>query len=331
MPSELPQEPLFNSHTPVLLTEIKQAFLPALGRARFRDLEAPEKVDENFSLRYFDGTTGRGGHLAALLEMAPMMEAICYDRDDAAIQYLSEKFAASISDGKVILKKLNFMTDFETENEGKFDFVLLDLGVSSPQLDEPGRGFSFYHEGPLDMRMDRAQKFSAADILAESSDDELMELFKDYGEIKNPFRVVRAIVHDRKTTPFTTTTQLSGLIERVDGWKKKGHHPATNYFLALRLKVNEELDNLETGLRRVFSSLKPGGRLAVISFHSLEDRITKYIFRELAEDENNAILVNRKVIIATDEEIEKNPRSRSAKLRVIEKPPRLLLENPNQT
>jgi 16S rRNA (cytosine1402-N4)-methyltransferase len=194
--------------------------------------------------------------------------------------------------------------------------MLLDLGVSSPQLDVAERGFSFYHDGPLDMRMDQRREQSAADVVNNIDEDDLTELFKTLGEIPRPYKVVRAIVHDRKTEPFTTTRQLASMIERVEGWSRKGHHPATRYFMALRLYVNRELELLEQALPDLIAGLNDQGRLAVITFHSLEDRIVKNFFKTHAELGKP---VNKKVIIAKWPERKSNPRARSAKLRVFQR------------
>ncbi len=176
------------------------------------------------------------------------------------------------------MKHFNFHNIAELNQT--FDVILLDLGVSSPQLDEAERGFSFYHDGPLDMRMNQQLPHTAADIVNTWPEVELIELFTELGEIRRPQRVVRAIVNDRKEKPFSTTRDLSGLIERVEGWQRKGHHPATRYFLGLRMAVNNELSGLESCLPELMRSLTPNGRLIIITFHSLEDRIVKYAFKE---------------------------------------------------
>jgi 16S rRNA (cytosine1402-N4)-methyltransferase len=199
---------------------------------------------------------------------------------------------------------------------GGFDVILADLGVSSPQLDQAARGFSFYQEGPLDMRMDQSQGATAADIVNSWPEVELLDLFTRYGEVRSPRRVVRALVNDRKQTPFTTTSQLSGLIERVEGWRKKGQHPATRYFLALRMAVNNELSGLETSVPDLMRALSEKGRLIVITFHSLEDRIIKYAFREAPA---LGFPLFKKVVVPSEEEILQNPRARSAKLRVFQR------------
>ncbi len=193
--------------------------------------------------------------------------------------------------------------------------ILLDLGVSSPQLDQGARGFSFNKDGPLDMRMNQKATQSAANLINELEFDELMQLFKTYGEIENPFHVVKAIVADRVETPFATTLQLASLIERVDGWTKKGFHPATQYFMALRLVVNQELQILQEAIPLLIRQLHDGGLFSIITFHSLEDRIVKNLFK----DDENGFLVNKKVIVPSEEECKLNVRARSAKLRIFQK------------
>lgn len=299
-PSEIIQENLnFDQHIPVLLSEVLEAF---------------SVFQSHSEVLYLDGTFGRGGHFRCLKKLLPQMKTVALDQDPAAIAYAEQNFSAMVQSGELRVIHKNF-SNFSDLNLGLFDMMLLDLGVSSPQLDEAHRGFSFYNEGPLDMRMNSAQELKAADLVNGLTEKELNDLFFKLGEVRKPFRVVRAIVHDRKEKPFESTQQLAGLIERVDGWHRKGHHPATNYFMALRLAVNNELGVVEETLPKLMMSLKPGGRLAVISFHSLEDRIVKYAFR----DSDLGKPVFKKVIIPTDEECEKNPRSRSAKLRIFEK------------
>lgn len=285
------------SHIPVLLKEVLQMFD-----------SAPSK------LRYFDGTFGRGGHLNAVLSTYPEISAVAMDRDTQAIEFAKENFAEPIAKKKLQLIHDNFF-NFTDHSLGKFDLMLVDLGVSSPQLDEAGRGFSFYHDGPLDMRMDLTQNLSASEIVNTFSEEELYSIFRKLGEVDRPGRVVRAMVHDRKEKPFATTRDLAGMIERVEGWRKKGFHPATQFFMALRLAVNAELEAVETAIPKMMESLNPGGRLIVLTFHSLEDRIVKNLFR----NSDIGKPVNKKVIIPTDEECTSNPRSRSAKLRCFER------------
>jgi 16S rRNA (cytosine1402-N4)-methyltransferase len=293
-------------HIPVLLKEITDFAKTAAAVA-----------GEN-GLRYFDGTFGRGGHLKAILDENPRSVAVAFDQDPEAVAFAGSQFSSLIEQKRLMIEHKNFV-HFDPQQWEPFDFMLIDLGVSSPQLDEHHRGFSFYHDGPLDMRMDPSQATTAADIVAEYSEEELNELFKNFGEIQRPYRVTRAIVHDRKSTPFTSTRQLAGLIERVEGWRKKGFHPATQFFMALRLVVNRELEVVEQSIEKLVLGLKSKGLLAVLTFHSLEDRIVKNKFKELANDRDLGLIVNKKVIIASREESEANPRSRSAKLRVFQR------------
>lgn len=287
-------------HRPVMVREILENVLPLLKR--------PE-------LRYFDGTFGRGGHYRALLACAPHVKATVMDQDQEAVAVANEDFRPQVEAGRLEVVPGNF-SEFSERVQGLFDIMLLDLGVSSPQLDVAERGFSFYNEGPLDMRMDRSRDVTAEYILNTSSEDDLIRLFREWGEISRPHRVVRAVVHDRKTKAFQSTREFAGLIERVDGWRQKGQHPATKYFMALRLAVNDELGVLERTLPAMMAALTPGGRLCVLSFHSLEDRIVKTAFRNPKVGGRS---VHKKVVIPTDEECRLNSRSRSAKLRVFER------------
>jgi len=290
-----------DQHIPVMMKEILEHLGPAILRS-----ENP---------RYFDGTFGRGGHLRAMLQNFPKLKAVATDQDPQATEFGLQSFASEIQTERLKLLHQNF-SEFNTEKLGKFDAMLIDLGVSSPQLDQGIRGFSFYHDGPLDMRMDTTKGFTAADLLSSLTEDELNNLFQELGEIPKPYRVVRAIVHDRKTEPFLTTRQLAGLIERVEGWHRKGFHPATQYFMALRLRVNSELEILEQSLERLIQGLRPSGRLAVLTFHSLEDRIVKNKFRELSTLGKPLF---KKVIQPEWNEQKQNPRARSAKLRIFER------------
>lgn len=274
------------------------------------------KLVQKSNFVYFDGTFGRGGHYTFLKKMFPEMTAVCLDQDAQAIEYAGKTFPEDLQSGRLRLTQSSFFNEeFLNAHQEQFDFALLDLGVSSPQLDEGERGFSFLHDGPLDMRMNQSQELTAARVVHEFSEDDLNHIFKTYGEIKSPYRVTRAVVHDRKTKEFTTTRELASLIERVDGWRKKGFHPATQYFMALRLVVNSELEGLEKSLSSVMGCLKDKGLLSVLTFHSLEDRIVKNVFKSSTLGQN----INKKVIVASDEEVTRNPRSRSAKLRVFER------------
>lgn len=251
-----------------------------------------------------------------MLEKFNPESAYLTDQDQSAITQATTEWAELLKLGKVRIFHQNFY-DFVLQNpEGrKFDMVLLDLGVSSPQLDLAERGFSFNKDGPLDMRMNQAAGETAADLVNTLSPEDLISVFHKYGEIQNPARVVRAIVNDRVASPFTTTLQLAGLIERVDGWHKKGFHPATQYFMALRLVINRELEVVEKVLPLLMQQMRDQGRISVITFHSLEDRIVKNIFKDSTE----GFLVNKKVIVPSEEECKINPRARSAKLRIFQK------------
>ena len=288
-------------HIPVLLEEIITELQPAF------EGEAPQ---------FLDCTFGRGGHTRALLEKFPNLKVFALDRDPEAVDFANEKLREYIEQKRFKILHHNF-ADFQFEKWGLFDGILMDLGVSSPQLDEGRRGFSFYHEGPLDMRMDPTQGPSAADLVNSLTEDELNSIFKNLGEIKSPYRVTRAVVHDRSDSPFLMTRQLASLIERVEGWHRKGFHPATQYFMALRLQVNQELESVSGGVQRLMHRLKPRGRMAVLTFHSLEDRIVKNLFRSAPEDLGHP--VHKKVIQPRWEEQKNNPRARSAKLRVFER------------
>lgn len=288
-------------HTPVMPREILEAFLPLQERAE---------------LRSFDGTFGRGGHFRLLQELfGDSLSSVVMDQDAEAIRFAEDNFRSLVDEGRLKVVRGNF-SEFSQHHLGLFDIMLLDLGVSSPQLDTASRGFSFYHEGPLDMRMNQDSDVTAEVIVNTASEDELNRLFQELGEVRRPYRVVRALVHDRKTKAFTNTKELAGLIERVDGWRVKGVHPATQYFMALRLAVNNELDVVRSALPDLMKALRPGGRLAVLTFHSLEDRIVKQIFRDPPVEGRP---VNKKVIVPTQDECKQNSRSRSAKLRIFER------------
>jgi 16S rRNA (cytosine1402-N4)-methyltransferase len=242
------------------------------------------------------------------------MVATVMDQDMTAIEFAHDQFKPLVQNKQLEIIHGNF-ADFKLHCHGTYDAILLDLGVSSPQLDEKSRGFSFYDNGPLDMRMNQGEDLTAAHIVNTYSEDALLQIFHRLGEISHPGRVVRAIVKDRTEKAFVSTEQLAGLIERVDGWKTKGFHPATQYFMALRLAVNNELNVIETVLPHLVEALNEGGRLAIISFHSLEDRIIKYFMRE----STLGYPLQKKVITPTEVEEKANPRSRSAKLRVFVK------------
>lgn len=292
--------------------------------------EAVEGLAVHAGGRYLDGTFGRGGHARAVLSrLGPDGRLLLMDRDPAAIAAAQAGFAA---DPRVSIRHANFSRLAEwDETAVGLDGVLLDLGVSSPQLDEAARGFSFMADAPLDMRMDPSQGESAADFLAHASEREIADVLWHYGEERHSRRIARAIVADREATPFTRTGQLAALIERVVGRREPGKHPATRSFQALRIRVNGELDALQQGLDAALERLKPGGRLAVISFHSLEDRAVKLFIRDHSGRVQNSrrgpplpaaparLAAVGKAQFPSAAEQAANPRARSAVLRVAEK------------
>ena len=289
------------AHIPVMKDKIIELLTPVVERSN--------------QPRYFDGTFGRGGHLREILRRFPQVSAVAIDQDLEAVEFGLQEFAEEIKQNRLKIEQANF-SEFSTERFGLFDAMLVDLGVSSPQLDEGRRGFSFYHDGPLDMRMNNRTGSTAAELIASASEDELNDIFKNLGEIQKPFRVTRAIVQDRNGEPFLTTRQLASLIERVEGWRRKGFHPATQYFMALRLSVNRELEVVQNSMVPLIHGLTARGRLAVLTFHSLEDRIVKNLFKEQTELGSPLF---KKVIQPEWTEQKGNPRSRSAKLRIFER------------
>ncbi|MEP7291737.1 MAG: 16S rRNA (cytosine(1402)-N(4))-methyltransferase RsmH [Chloroflexota bacterium] len=282
--------------------------------------------------RVIDGTLGAGGHTAALLDQG-VGEVLGLDVDLMALEIARANLASYGSRAHLVHSSYASMTEAAASLGWRsVDAILLDLGVSSMQLDTAERGFAFRNEGPLDMRFDAGgSRPTAADLVNTLDERELADLFFRYGEERDSRRIARAIVHDR---PYATTRDLAAVIERAAPRRyDQKIHPATRVFQALRIAVNDELGVVETTLPQAINLLKPGGRLAVISFHSLEDRVVKDAFR-LASTEcicppkmpictcghhASIRLINRKPLIADESEIARNPRSRSAKLRVVEK------------
>lgn len=305
-------------HLSVLLPEVVEAFTPC-------------------SLRVFvDGTLGAGGHAEAILQAHPEIELyLGIDQDPQALAIAAERLKPW--QNKVHFKRGNFAQFDQFLQElgiQQVQGILADIGVSSMQIDRPERGFSFSKEGPLDMRMDPDQVLTAEIIVNSWSEQELGRIFREYGEEKKWRAAAHAIVKARMQQPIVTTTDLVAVLKPVFPWNpKKGINPLTLIFQALRIEVNQELDVLQTLMAKAMDALSPQGRLAIISFHSLEDRIVKQSMRLAASDkwETSGIggmfrdkkptveLVTRKPICPTEEEIEHNPRSRSAKLRVVEK------------
>ena len=285
--------------------------------------------------RYADGTIGGGGHAARILDASsPTGWLYGCDRDGAAVEAAQRRLAARFA-GRFEIHRANFAGMDEWIPAGTCDGVILDLGVSSPQLDWAGRGFSFQGEGPLDMRMDDRQKLTAADLVNGAGPEELAAIFWEFGGERESRRIAKAIVQDRAQRKFETTAQLAGMIGRISPQGQRKTHPATKVFQALRIAVNDEIGSLKRGLEGAFKILKPGGRLAVITLHSLEHRTEKefgrqktrgYTFSgtvdvpELRQPRAAQMTwVSRKAITPGAAELKENPRSRSAQLRVLEK------------
>ena len=294
--------------------------------------ECIEQLNIRPGCDYLDCTLGGGGHSSVILQNLEGGSHTGIDRDADAIAAAT----ARINDPRFRAIRGNFHDARELTEDMKFDGILADLGVSSHQLDVRERGFSYHDDAPLDMRMDADYPLTAADIVNTRSEDELNRIFRDYGEEKWARQIARVICDRRKTAPIETTSQLVSIIDASIPKKfreKDGSHPARRTFQALRIAVNDELDPLADSVRMLSDMLKPGGRLCIITFHSLEDRIVKNTFRELANPctcppsmpvcvcgkKPTVKLITRKPITASDEELAANPRSRSASLRVLEK------------
>lgn len=305
------------SHTPVLLPEILEGLRIQPGQLMI------------------DGTLGGGGHTAAFLAHSdPSGRVLGIDADPAAIRRNHQRFAAEIANGRLTLAQGNFGDITELAHTHGFttvNAILLDLGVSSFQLETPERGFSFAHDGPLDMRFDPLQGLSAAQLVNTWPEHEIADVIYQYGEERQSRRIARYLVQHR---PFTTTGELAAAVERACGGRRGQRiHPATRTFQALRIAVNEELTQLEQVLPQCLDLLAPTGRLAVLTFHSLEDRLVKHWMQKegstFVRDETipqggyerrpTLTILTRKPMTATDAELTHNPRSRSAKLRIAEK------------
>jgi 16S rRNA (cytosine1402-N4)-methyltransferase len=306
------------THRPVLLAE---AVTSVLGCSDLSEkVSSPKKI--------IDGTFGRGGHSRLILEkLNSQSQLIAFDKDLQAIAE-SEK----IQDPRFQIIHQSFASMAEEIQAETVDGILLDLGISSPQIDDPGRGFSFRQDGPLDMRMDTTRGISAAEWLATAEQNEIARVIKDYGEERFAVQIAKAIIARREQgESLTRTGELAALVASVVRTREAGQDPATRTFQAIRIYINQELTDLENGLRAAFNCLKPGGLLAIISFHSLEDRIVKQFMQGLAHIEVPrglplteeqmpkpfAELLGR--IKPSTEEVKENPRSRSAILRVMRK------------
>ncbi|BCV52159.1 16S rRNA (cytosine(1402)-N(4))-methyltransferase RsmH [Shewanella algae] len=286
---------------------------------------------------YIDGTFGRGGHSRQILSrLGEQGRLIAIDRDPAAIE-AAKQFA---DDPRFTIVHGGFgqLADYVEQLglAGKIDGVLLDLGVSSPQLDDAERGFSFLRDGPLDMRMDNSQGETAAQWLARAEVEDMAWVFKTYGEEKNARHIARCIAADRDEKPFLRTKDLAGLIERITKHKERNKHPATRVFQAIRIYINSELDQIDQALEGALQVLAPKGRLSIISFHSLEDRMVKRFIRRHSKGEevpyglpvteaelnrSRQLLPIGKAMKPSDEEIAVNARARSSVLRIAERLP----------
>ena len=263
---------------------------------------------------YVDGTLGLAGHASAILEAAPGARVVGFDKDGETLEVARAALAPYGDRARLV--HADFREAPERLAGEPVDGVLLDLGVSSPQLDRAERGFSFQADGPLDMRMDRSAGETAADVVNGMDERDLADLIYRFGEDRASRRIARAIVSARERAPITTTAALAAVVRRASGQKGRWRiDPATRTFQALRIHVNRELDRLAETLRALAALLAPGGRMAVIAFHSLEDREVKHTFRALAS-EGFALLTRKPVRPGPDEEA-RNPRSRSARLRGI--------------
>jgi len=305
------------AHVSVLVREVIELLSPGPGK------------------RYLDGTLGGGGHSEQiLLGSGPDGQVLGLDRDDEALAVARERLSrfgtrliarrASFAQARDILTILGWHA---------VDGVILDLGISSMQIDSPERGFSFRIAASLDMRMDRSQELDASRIVNSYSEAELEGIFRDYGEEPQARRIARAIVAERKLKKLETTAALAEIVTRVKKSRQRGHHPATQVFQALRIAVNQELSELERFLDKGYETLQPAGRMAIISFHSLEDRLVKTAFRKWSRAclcpprtlrcqcgwSRKAKLLTRKPIVPSPAEIDANPRARSAKLRAVER------------
>ncbi len=309
-----------NAHQAVLATEAIEALVPALGSSGPR--------------RLVDATGGRGGHSSLLLERLQVEDRLCiFDRDPEAIAALHQRFDA---DPRVDLVQASFDALESVMSErgwlGRVDGILADLGVSSPQLDDAERGFSFLRDGPLDMRMDPEQGASAAEWLAQVEFAELRRVLQDYGEERAATRIARSIIAQRQDKPLLRTSELAELLANLLP-AGKGIHPATRSFQAIRIHINDELGQLQRFLPQALAALRPGGRLAIISFHSLEDRLVKRFFRAQEQRPDPRVPLRSheipaapwieisSAIRADAAEIARNPRARSAVLRAASKNP----------
>ena len=294
-------------HVPALLSEVLE----------YLDCR-PGKV-------YVDATVGSGGHSRGILERsAPTGRLIALDWDEEALERAGQSLSAFGE--RVELRRANFKdlrSVLDSLSIPRVDGILLDLGVSTEQLESEERGFSFRRDAPLDMRMSQDTPITAQDLLKNLSAEEMVTLLKEYGEERWAHRITRNIIRQRQQAPIRTTRELVAVIEKSVPPQHRRIHPATKTFQALRISVNEELNNLRLFLGEYPDLLNPGGRLGIISYHSLEDRIVKNHFRQWAskkgEEDRGFRVLTRKPVVPALEEVAQNPRARSAKMRVVEK------------
>jgi len=323
-------------HRPVLLVPTVDALLlPNFGSRKAAGRSGDDEADATRRLDgvYVDGTFGRGGHSSALLSrLSPKARLVVFDKDPSAIEVARQMAGA---DSRVSVVHGGFATMREALRDlgvDKVDGVMLDLGVSSPQIDDAGRGFSFMREGPLDMRMDTTRGPTAAEWLADASVDEMREVIAEYGEERFAFQIAKTIAARRATRPLHTTLELAELVASAVRTREKGQHPATRTFQALRIYLNRELEELARALASALDLLAPKGRLAVISFHSLEDRMVKQFIAAAARpaaahsrmplresEMPQPLLRSLGRVLAEPDEVAANARSRSAILRVAER------------
>ncbi|MSU34939.1 MAG: 16S rRNA (cytosine(1402)-N(4))-methyltransferase RsmH [Pedosphaera sp.] len=303
-------------HRPVMLREVLEWLQPRVGAV------------------FVDGTAGGGGHCAAILEASgPTGRLWAFDRDGEAVAAVRERLRDFSERVEVV--QSNFDRMAEVVPAGTVAGVVLDLGMSSPQLDQPERGFGFLHDGALDMRMDQRGGMTAAQFLAEQPAEELARIFWENADERDSRRIAKAIVAGRSVRPLVSTLQLAELVERVCPRRGRKSHPATRVFQALRIEVNDEIGSLRRGLVAAMTVLADRGRLLVVTFDSLADRVTKGFFRDVSREYEvlgdvdvpmlrrprvpGARVLTRKAVMPGESEVRENPRARSAQLRVLEK------------
>ena len=284
--------------------------------------------------KYVDATLGFAGHSSEILKKTPKGFLYAFDKDISAIEYSKNKLSEIGNNYKIFNTGFINIKEKISNETLKVDGILFDIGVSSVEIDESSRGFSYMKKGPLDMRMNQSSTLTAEYVINNYSKEELVNIFRVYGEEKHSYKIAESIIKERETSPINETTKLVSIIDKCYPYKeKRNSHPAKKVFQALRIEVNNELEELEVALKDSLDLLEVGGRLVVITFHSLEDRICKNLFKEktminpiikgMPNIPNEMLpdfkLITNKPIIPTEKEMLSNPRSKSAKLRVIER------------